>query len=491
MVVLICGMALLLAGWVVAGQSPANLPAYLSQVYTLSAAYNGAAALNALPELTARGLVVVALLAAIIALRFTWIFGAPARRLRLEGGFMLLWACALVFLLWKHGFNRADLYHMGFFFGFAAILPFALDIVGSAQPEPEPAARGENDDSLPRLPKSNPAQRHRRDVFMARILGLVCCILILSTLTKWFLAGLPEMLLAPIQNVALNVRTLAHWSEWVQERNQARESALADIRLPSDLLASIGASNVDVFGANQVCALHNDLNYRPRPVFQSYCALNATLNRLNDGFFTSAQAPQFVLFGLNSLDHKFPPLEDAYVLRDLLLNYRLVSSNTPTLVLRRHRAAGAKVRLLREETVSTGKPIEIKPFGSTNLWLQIDVAPTFAGKCRQFLYKPAPVRLAVWFNPGDLRANPLPGRTSDAPGGRDGNTKALWKAPPPMLSAGFLASPLLLDDRDFVNVLGAGTLRRPIAYSVEVDPDSAAFWQTQIRYRIYALQAAQ
>ena len=60
-----------------------------------------------------------------------------------------------------------------------------------------------------------------------------------------------------------------------------------------------------------------------------------------------------------------------------------------------------------------------------------------------------------------------------------------------MLSAGFLASPLLLNDRDFVNVLGAGPLRRPIAYSVEVDPDSAAFWQTQIRYRIYALQAAQ
>jgi hypothetical protein len=57
-----------------------------------------------------------------------------------------------------------------------------------------------------------------------------------------------------------------------------------------------------------------------------------------------------------------------------------------------------------------------------------------------------------------------------------------------MLSAGFLGSPLLLDDRDVANALSGGLLRRPSAYSIEVDPESAAFWQTEVRYRIYSVQ---
>ncbi len=477
----------LLAGWLAAGQSPANLPAYLSRVYQLSAAYNGAAALNALPALTARGLMVVAFLAAILTLRFAWLPGVETRRLRIEGSLLLLWTCGLVFLLWKHGFNRADLYHMGFFFGFAAILPFALDAIGAAPPGREPLAPPRADDPSSESPDLTRSRRHARCVFLARILGFVCCILVFSTLGSWFFAGLPEMLLAPLQNVSLNIRSLSHWSEWIEERNHAREAALSPTQLPPGVLASIGQSTVDVFGANQIYALHNKLNYHPRPVFQSYCALNAALNTLNERFFLGPRCPEFVLFNLNPLDHKFPPLEDSFVLRDLVFNYALVSSNAPCLVLKRRTTTPLRLTLVREGLVSMRKPIDLKGFASTNVWIEIEVAPTFAGRCRQFLFKPAPVRLVAWFNPGDLQANPLPGRTADAPGGREGNTQAPWKAPPPMLSAGFLGSPLLLDDRDVTNFLSGGSVRRPIAYSVELDPGSAAFWQHEIRYRIYTM----
>jgi hypothetical protein len=408
--------------------------------------------------------------------------------MRPEGLLSLLWACALVFLLWKHGFNRADLYHMGFFFGFAAILPLTLDAVGAVPAGMEPPFPPQVHAPASKSAWLTPAQIRHRCIFAARILSVVCCLVILSTLASWFFAGLPEMLMAPFQNAAINTQTLSHWKDWARERNQAREAALSAVQLSPDVLAVIGDSSVDVFGANQVFALHNKLNYHPRPVFQSYCALASTLNRLNAQFFLSTNAPEFVLFNLNPVDHKFPPLEDSCLLRDLVFNYGLVSTNAPCLILNRRSTDPRNLSLLRAGVVALRKPIDLSPFGSTNLWFEIEVAATFAGKCRQALYKPTPVRLVAWFNPGDLRANPLPGRTSDAPGGREGNTRAPWKAPPPMLSAGFLGSPLLLDDRDVANALSGGLLRRPSAYSIEVDPESAAFWQTEVRYRIYSVQ---
>jgi hypothetical protein len=480
--------AALVVGWLLAGQHLSNLPVYLSQVYKLSAAYNSAASLTALPPLTIRGLIVLGLLVAILFLRFSWVLGADSRSLQLEGPLLFLWACSVLFLLWKHGFNRADLYHMGFFFGVAAIFALAFD-AAPATAETMELRRNGAMDNPPRAPGPiSPARRHYRRVLIARVLGLLTCLLVLSTLARWFLAGIPELLLAPLQNISLNLRALVNWNGWVAERNQASDAVLAEVRLPADLLALIGDSTVDVFGKDQLYALYNHLNYHPRPVFQSYCALSASLNRLNDEFYLSPRAPEFVLFSLDPLDHKFPPLEDSFVLRDLVLNYALASSNAPGLVLQRRTTNKPKLTLLREGLVALGKPIELKQFGSTNVWLELELAPTFAGRCRQFLYKPAPVRLVAWFNPGDLHANPLPGRTADAPGGREGNTKARWKAPAPMLSAGFLASPLLLDDRDVANVLTEGTIRRPVACSIEIDPEGLPFWQDEVRYRIYSVR---
>src|SRR5437867_11889722 len=83
----------------------------------------------------------------------------------------------------------------------------------------------------------------------------------------------------------------------------------------------LGASRLDVIGQDQSYGIFNHLNYRPRPVFQSYMAYNLPLMRLNEQFYLSPEAPDYVLFRLAPIDHKFPPLEDAWTLRCLLINY--------------------------------------------------------------------------------------------------------------------------------------------------------------------------
>ena len=93
------------------------------------------------------------------------------------------------------------------------------------------------------------------------------------------------------------------------------------------LCQTIGTNTVDIFGQDQAYAWFNHLNYRPRPVFQSYSAYNATLMQINERFYASSAAPEYVLFDFTPIDKRFPPLEDAWALRTLLADYTLVAAD--------------------------------------------------------------------------------------------------------------------------------------------------------------------
>jgi len=218
-----------------------------------------------------------------------------------------------------------------------------------------------------------------------------------------------------------------------------------------------------------VYALFNDLNYRPRPVFQSYIACNARLMRLNEAFYLSGAAPEYVMFNLGPTDRRFPPLEDALVLRHLLLNYEPVGAEGEFLLLKSKSSQTPRLKLLREGAVRPGEWIELREVGGADLWLEIDLKPTLLGRLRQFLYQPSAVRLAAW---------------------RAGAKGLLLRrrAPAAMLAAGFLASPLLSSNEDFMACYTGKSAPRPGAYSVELLPGEGCFWQDSIRFRIYEIE---
>jgi hypothetical protein len=232
------------------------------------------------------------------------------------------------------------------------------------------------------------------------------------------------------------------------------------------LRENIGQSSVDVFGYDQIYAIFNELNFHPRPVFQSYLAYNAALMRLNDKFYLSRAAPEFVLFNLTPIDRRFPPLEDSFVLRDLLINYEPVDAEGAFLLLKSRSHEMPRLNLLREASVSLRQQIDLLEFGQTNLWMEIDAEPTLLGRVRELFYKPSKIRLKVF------------------PGAADSG----FPAPAPMLSAGFLASPLVLRRQDLLKAYTGENVSRPEAYSVDPGPDGARFWKPTVRYRIYQIE---
>jgi hypothetical protein len=432
--------AAIVLGWMAAGQSVWHLGPCLVNAFAVVQGYGQSLGVEALPQVTLCGLVVALMAVVMVVIRAWSAFAGRGHGLLWRRALLLAWLSALLFLTWKHGFARGDCYHLVYFFGFVPVLALALEIL---RPEGR-AAR-----------------------YCARGLGAACCVLSIFTLQSLFFPTGWRSLQQPFRAFAYQARCLLNPGDYRQRMNDVIEAKHREAQLPH-LREIIGSASVDVFGQHQIYALFNDLNYRPRPVFQSYIACNAQLMRLNEAFYQSGAAPEYVMFNLGPAGRKFPPLEDAMVLRHLLFNYEPVSAEGEFLLLKSKSVQRPQLKLLREGAVRPGEQIELGGFGDADLWLEIELKPNWLGRVRHLLYQPTAVRLAAW---------------------REGTKRALLRrrAPAAMLAAGFVASPLLASNDDLLGYYSGKSALRPSAYSVELLPGDGRFWQDSIRFRVYQI----
>jgi hypothetical protein len=297
----------------------------------------------------------------------------------------------------------------------------------------------------------------------------LCCLICLLTLQSYFFLNLGSSLTQPIRAIPANLRALLRPGEYQRQMLELQNTQLAGLELPRTRKL-VGGSTVDVFGQDQSYAIFNNLNYRPRPIFQSYMAYNTTLSQMNERFYFSQASPEYVLFRLTPVDRRFAPLEDGAVLRDLLVNYESIEAENQFLLLKAkpHRSA-PNLSLLRDGTVRPGEPITLDEFGQADLWMEVIVKPTLLGRVRQFFYKPTIVRVSMW-------------RTTTRQGASS------FRAPAPMLAAGFVASPLLTSTEDALNLYADCAATRPCGCSIELGTGKERFWQDAIHYRIYRIE---
>jgi hypothetical protein len=156
-----------------------------------------------------------------------------------------------------------------------------------------------------------------------------------------------------------------------------------------------------------------------------------------------------------------------------LCNYELAGVDDMYLILRRARNEPAALTLLKEGDLQWGEQLGLTNHAETNLWLELSVKPSLAGRVRQFLYKPPEVQLKVW-----PVANPAT------------NAVAItqFRVPVSMLTAGFLANPLELTTSDVNRLYRGGVVTNAAAYALDCGPGGAWPWQPRIHYRLYAIK---
>lgn len=357
-----------LALWVALGQSPANLAAYARGSWQLISGYADAMAMDAPDRLREVWLA----LAAAAALAAGW-WSVPKRRRRRPRALAVATIVSgTVFLQWKEGFVRHDGLHARVFFVSALAAAFAA----RCRLWPVRGSRG---------------------AAVAGAAVVACCLLGISSSTypPYELGRLiARGLWSPLRHAEAVLRPFR-----LKDELEAEPATMpADWPLPR-IRAAVGDAPVDLFTNLQGYLFANRLNWRPRPVFQSYSAYTGPLRELNAAFIRSDSAPEYLLVAPTPIDRRPPAAEDGPALLAVLQRYRPLLIENGFLLLRRELSGPTPadepgpVRLRR--TVNLGETVSLAGVPDAYQTLSIDVRPSLAGRLWSLAYRPEPVALAV------------------------------------------------------------------------------------------------
>ena len=208
--------------------------------------------------------------------------------------------------------------------------------------------------------------------------------------------------------------------------------------------------------------MFNDFNYTPRPVFQSYSAYTPKLAELNREFITSADAPEFLLLKLQTIDER-PLLADdsrLMVLFPHLYEFKLFEKDFH--VFQRREASpdpqDLLPRLVRTTEAAIGEEIVVSDLANEHLWLTVDLPLSRTGRLLKFLYKPAKVYLVV----------------TD----QDGNEER-YRIARPIAMNGFQINPLVTDFETYLEAHGGESPRRIDSLRIEVAEDDRYLFADQ------------
>lgn len=417
--------AAFLGCWLMAGQRPGNIPAFLRGIAVLTDGYNAAMALEETPGVFYRGLLTLGVLVTGLA------WGAWHGRKNSGVVTAALLFAGFTFVLWKHGFVRAD-GHIAIFHHYAAIAAVSWFLFLSVN--------------------HAPARRPAPGLMLA---GLLTALWINS----------------PALGPGHLTRLLTEWpaarlrANFAQLSQPSRSKANLDARLAHQREAfalrliqeDVGAQPVDLFGLRHGIIPLNNLNYHPRPMGGgSFNVYNPYLMGLNRDFLRDpAKRPPFYLMRFETIDDRFGTQDDGLALLELIQRYRPVRAEDGYLLLQDSGRGQVEPTPLASCTFKFNEPVTVPPVpGDRLLVARFTIAPSFAGILRRFFYKAPPV--VISFPAGD------PEQTT------------VRRVIPDMAASPFLFSPLVENNRDFLTLFS--TLPgRTVRDFVLVTPDHWAF----------------
>jgi len=191
--------------------------------------------------------------------------------------------------------------------------------------------------------------------------------------------------------------------------------------------------SVDLLTSYQTLLLVHGLDYKPRPVIQSYSAYTPSLLRLNRERFVGEDPPMHVAFAPHSIDKRMISFDDSLLWPSLLTDYRVVGRSEPFFLLSRElHSRRWHQSFLAEGRVSLGKPLAVPqvPEGEA-VWAEIQVQPSLWGRALGTAFRSP----RLW-----IRLETVDGRS------------AIRRFVPGIGRAGFLLSPLLAEREDFARL---------------------------------------
>lgn len=265
-----------------------------------------------------------------------------------------------------------------------------------------------------------------------------------------------------IQNVSNTVMTAWHGAarrltqpDWPRSQYDATLMAL---KQQAALPVLPGTS--DIYSYDQALLIASGNHWAPRPVMQSYSAYTPALAEANRVYLLGKTGPDNIFFNVQTIDQRFPSLDDGPSWPVLLGHYRLSARHNEMVIMKRHAGPDNLVQAASHDSQARLGETLVLPAGGPLVFAQFDIRPSLLGRVAALLFRPSKLEITVTL---------------------DGGAQKKYRLVSSMAKAGFLLSPLVETGAEFSNLYGAADLlddKRVTAFSVDTARGFRWFWQS-------------
>ncbi len=177
--------------------------------------------------------------------------------------------------------------------------------------------------------------------------------------------------------------------------------------MPETVFNKIKQSTVDVIPYDICSVYFNGLNYKPRPVIQSYAASSDLSNRYNSDFFKRKDSPRYIIFGNGSIDGRYPFWDESQTKNTLLSEYAVADSlfawkekrDTSFLLEKREQPLQLTKYQISDTLIGINNKIVIKK--SDNLLvMSADIKYNTTGRLKNIIYRPSFINIRLFYENG-------------------------------------------------------------------------------------------
>jgi hypothetical protein len=276
--------------------------------------------------------------------------------------FILFIALPLLFVAFKQSFVRSDIWHTdAFFFQLLPVIVFYIIFF---------------------VPASHFPYRKSLHLFLIGLLFITTTAIV--NLYHFNYQEIERFSPAKIWNL----------SEERINKNKAHIREREYDPLPEEFYTS--KESVDIFPWDVSLLYAYELNWSPRPVFQSYIAYTSVLDSLNAQHFKGNTAPEKIIYSYKSVYREYPLFSEPAVFRTLLGNYDIQSLDYYLIMQHRAEKIQYDYTPLTNGVCPVGTIIDVPQMPEHHIYCNIDVSINWTGKLINILYKPSPIYIRFY-----------------------------------------------------------------------------------------------
>lgn len=221
----------------------------------------------------------------------------------------------------------------------------------------------------------------------------------------------------------------------------------ADKRLlPLAITDQLKGHTVDIFPWDAACIIENNLHYKPRPMFQSFCSITEYLQTTNEKHMQSSP-PDYILYDYAAIDGRYPMFDDGRAQLFVAHNYSVADTfimNERWMLLFKKKNSNFSTvspKIIKTAEYNFGDIVQVDTFS----FLKIEVANNTKGKIKTIISRAPELRIKFLLEDG---------------------TEKDYKTSADLLKAGIFVGGYIDDNRAFYTYVNKQSLPKIKAISI-------------------------